>query len=357
MLNYALMQPQYRGKWQHIKPDGYYGPLTESAVKAFQYNHNPRITQTGIMGDTTYEALKRVGPSISTAPPYTLKDKVRTEFYLAKENIYTTFRSKYEVFVTSFIEPFLDEQNISVRRVINKVNTKLERTQFFKNLASKCTAKLRSDAIEKNPQVAQLRKEVGEIEKNSLGSSKGREISRKNKSIEKIIRKIKGANIVHPHQIAKKVTAMASKGAQGAAKWASVILDVCELVNYALHPHKSVENDDKLNRIFGKLVDDIILVLIGMAIGAGLAALGASTWPLWVAILVSVIIGFIVDSVYRSFCEAAGGDQTKPLSLSIAESISSWVNSPEFEKKLEPREMYIQAAPPKAYIQATPTKY
>ena len=69
MLNTALLQNLYRGKWQKIKVDGYYGPETEKAVRAFQYSHNPRIDQTGIVGDTTYNALKQVGPFLSAASP------------------------------------------------------------------------------------------------------------------------------------------------------------------------------------------------------------------------------------------------------------------------------------------------
>ena len=67
MLNAALSLDLYRGKWQRIKVDGYYGSETEKAVRAFQYSHNPRIDQTGIVGDTTYNALKQVGPFFSAA--------------------------------------------------------------------------------------------------------------------------------------------------------------------------------------------------------------------------------------------------------------------------------------------------
>lgn len=69
MLNAALSLDRYRGKWQRIKADGYYGPETENAVRAFQSSHNPRIDQTGIVGDTTYNALKQTGPFLSAAPP------------------------------------------------------------------------------------------------------------------------------------------------------------------------------------------------------------------------------------------------------------------------------------------------
>lgn len=66
ILNSALSLEQYRGKWKRLKVDGYYGPETENAVRAFQCNHNPRIEQTGIVGDTTYNALIQTGPFIST---------------------------------------------------------------------------------------------------------------------------------------------------------------------------------------------------------------------------------------------------------------------------------------------------
>lgn len=69
MLNAALSLDWYRGKWQRLKPDGYYGPKTENAVRAFQSNHNPRLSQTGIVGDTTYNALKMTVPSIRAASP------------------------------------------------------------------------------------------------------------------------------------------------------------------------------------------------------------------------------------------------------------------------------------------------
>lgn len=69
MLNSALSLDLYRGKWQRIKVDGYYGSETEKAVRAFQYNHNPRIDQTGIVGDTTYNALKQTGPFFSAPSP------------------------------------------------------------------------------------------------------------------------------------------------------------------------------------------------------------------------------------------------------------------------------------------------
>ena len=69
MLNAALSLDRYRGKWQRLKVDGYYGPETEKAVRAFQDSHNPRIDQTGIVGDTTYNALKQTGPFFSAASP------------------------------------------------------------------------------------------------------------------------------------------------------------------------------------------------------------------------------------------------------------------------------------------------
>lgn len=68
MLNAALSLDSYRGKWLIIKVDGYYGPKTEKAVRAFQSNHNPRIDERGV-GDTTYNALKQTGPFFSAAPP------------------------------------------------------------------------------------------------------------------------------------------------------------------------------------------------------------------------------------------------------------------------------------------------
>ena len=87
MLNAALATDPYRGKWSRLAVDGYYGIETEKAVRAFQYNHNPRIAQTGIVGDTTYNALCGTVPVMSaaspkvflrTAAPSTVKASVRT---------------------------------------------------------------------------------------------------------------------------------------------------------------------------------------------------------------------------------------------------------------------------------------
>ena len=69
MLNAALATDRYRGKWSRLVVDGYYGIETEKAVRAFQYNHNPRIAQTGIVGDTTYNALRGTVPVMSAASP------------------------------------------------------------------------------------------------------------------------------------------------------------------------------------------------------------------------------------------------------------------------------------------------
>lgn len=69
MLNAALMTNRYRGKWNRLEVDGYFGDETEKAVKAFQYYHDPRIDQTGIVGDTTYKALLGTSPVMSAASP------------------------------------------------------------------------------------------------------------------------------------------------------------------------------------------------------------------------------------------------------------------------------------------------
>ena len=69
MLNAALTTNRYRGKWNRLEVDGYYGAETEKAVKAFQYFHDPRIAQTGIVGDTTYKALLGTNPVMSAASP------------------------------------------------------------------------------------------------------------------------------------------------------------------------------------------------------------------------------------------------------------------------------------------------
>lgn len=356
MLNNALLQPQYRGKWQHIVPDGYYGPLTETAVKAFQVNHNPRIDQTGIVGDTTYAALQNVGPSISTAPPYSIIDDIRTRTYLAREFVYTTFRDKYENYFGSFVEPFLDECRVSTKKFMNNMTyNKLAKTQLFKDLAKICTRVLRIDKIVGNNDIILLRKEINDIERSNI-NRKSTKISKRTIKIEKLINNIKKTTIIHPHELASRATKFITKGTGGVIQWTSVILDVCELVNYLMKPHAEDESHQKLYHMLGKIIDDAILVLIGVATGLGLAALGASSWPIWVAIIASVVVAFIVDSVYRFLCEKAGGDNMKPLSLSVSEKIVEWVNSSECEAMLESREMYIYSAPPRCYIQSAPPR-
>ena len=69
LLNSALTFDQYKGKWNKLMEDGYYGPETERAVCAFQYNHNPRIQQdrSGVVGDVTFNALNQIGPFIRSA--------------------------------------------------------------------------------------------------------------------------------------------------------------------------------------------------------------------------------------------------------------------------------------------------
>jgi peptidoglycan hydrolase-like protein with peptidoglycan-binding domain len=107
MLNYALRQPSFRGKWQYLVPDGYYGSLTEVAVKAFQYYHDPRIDQTGIVGDTTYAALQNVGPSISTAPPISrVPPKCRRSFLSVSGDVAEWFAKgiEYNPFVRNLVE-------------------------------------------------------------------------------------------------------------------------------------------------------------------------------------------------------------------------------------------------------------
>lgn len=66
LLNEISEYPAYSGQWEHLKVDGYYGPLTEEAVKAFQRVSN--IQQTGIVGDQTMAAMESVSPSISALP-------------------------------------------------------------------------------------------------------------------------------------------------------------------------------------------------------------------------------------------------------------------------------------------------
>ena len=70
LLNSALGTDLFRGKWNQLQVDGYFGPETEKAVRSFQYFSNPRIDHTGIVDDVTFQALHRfIGPPSPAVPP------------------------------------------------------------------------------------------------------------------------------------------------------------------------------------------------------------------------------------------------------------------------------------------------
>ena len=353
LLNFALLQPKYRGKWQHLAPDGYYGEKTEAAVKAFQYYHNPRIQQTGIVGDLTYAALRNAIPSISTAPNYTLVDRIRTQSLIMWDNFYKSFRTKYEIFFGPIMENLLGECNETLQAFINKGKNKLAYTQFFRDLAKVCTRVMRLDKVINNPEIRLIQEEIRTIDASDV-KRKAHKISQRQKLIDKIVSSIKKSTVIHPHELASKVTKFMTKTASKALKWSSVILDVCELVKHLMKPQNTPDEENKMKKILGKIVDDIILVLVTSFI---VTALGASSGPICLAIIASLIVAFLVDSVYKLLCEQAGGDKNKPLSYTAYEKVMNWIETPQCQKMLEPREMYIQAAPPSMVIKAAPPSF
>lgn len=367
LLNLLLQKSDFRGKWPTLKEDGYLGPITKNAITTFQSLSKNVNNKSGILDDSTYIALQKAVPSISTAPPYSIMDHVRTNSMIAKDIIYNSFRQKYETLFTSVMDELTDDTRImSTKFMKSFVNNKVSKTAFFKDLARSCTKVLRSYKIISSEDIHKLREDIHKLEKSKVGSNEHKirqhekKIGQHEKKIGKIIRRIKASNVVHPHQIAKRAMNLLSKTANRAIKWSSVILDTCELINYLTKPHNQIEQDNRLSQLFGKIVDDIILVIIGILIGAGLTALGLGSAPVWVAILASVAIGLTLDFLYRLFCEGIGGDESKPFSLSLYEIINTnltWIDSPQCQKFLQPHEAYISAPSVKqTYISAPSVK-
>ena len=356
MLNFALLQPKYRGKWQHLDPDGYYGDKTESAVKAFQYYHNPRIQQTGVVGDQTFAALQNVGPYIYTTPTYTLADRMRTQSKIMWEDFYKSFRTRYEFFLSPIMETLLDETNVTLQSFLKKGTNKAAYTPLFRNLAKLCTQVMRIDKVKSNPEIIQIQKEIRKIDASDV-SRKAYKISRRQAKIDKIISNIKKSTVMHPHELASRVSRFMNTAAVRAVRWSSVILDVCELVNHLMRPQNTPDEEHKTKKIFGKIIDDVILVFVTSLLGAAVgAALGTAAVPISLAIIISLVVAFLVDTVYKMLCENVGGDKNKPLSYAAYEYIINWIDTPQCKKMLEPREMYISAAPPTMVMTAAPPR-
>ena len=194
---------------------------------------------------------------------------------------------------------------------------------------------------------------------------KNKSKNKNNSKAQAKIKEIAKSKKISPNELAKKISAkagVAGKAAGGVAKWWTVGTSVLEFVRHLWKwEWGNVEWEQKTMTLFFKIIDAIILTVITtIAVDAAVAAIGAAVvgggWVVLVVIVVSVLIALLIDLIYQIMCNVVG-DSQKPLSLSIIENVLKWFDSSEFEKILEPKQLYIQAAPQKQlYIQAVPQK-
>ncbi len=322
MLNTALSIDRYRGKWQRINVDGYYGPETEKAVRAFQSSHNPRIDQTGVVGDTTYKALMQTGPFLSAASPqcyisaapssiikaaptspykslpvkdtlkstYGVSSKAVNEVYKVEKMVTSSKEEAGLAYILSKWEEVLTEQSQGLFRRLNKFPTnkamrtrsimrQMDRCQKFLQKASRfgivSATKEFGEKLTKKEAIECI-KELGEMIKNSP-------LTKGLSATNKILSKVKA--IIKPViDILNRIPGL---------KYLSVIEKIIKATNAMIQgdfEHAFALYMDGIRELVEQIVIDAIVVAL-VAIGG------------WVALVVAVIviiIALIVDYFFFS---------------------------------------------------------
>jgi len=395
--------------WEHLVPDGQYGEKTARVVQAFQ-SRRGIIPASGILGPTTArfidEAYNKGGVSNEYVRDIQKKLNHVCNLSIAEDGLWgmetigavrlfrntrgllnrplspngeldmETMRKLNEEYLGGNKLGSQDDINYgqtfecgitnAIESIMNKIlgegkaqyrNAKYLRKQDFFKSFTRWLSNMRTnfacifDSELRNCRFG-VEKNKGKNKSNSKAQAKIKEIAKSKK--------------ICPDELAKNISGKvgtAGKAAGGVAKWWTVGKSVFEFITHLWKwEWGNVEWEQKTLSLFFKIVDAVILTVItAIAVDAAVAAIGAAVvgggWVVLVVIIVSVLIALLIDLIYQLLCYIAG-DSQKPLSLSIIENVLKWFDSSECERILEPKQLYIQAAPQKQlYIQAAPPKY
>lgn len=325
-----------RSNWSVLKTDGYLGELTGNAIERFQRLYEIRPPQYGVLGDLTYKCIRereiecysRIYGSISATPNYSIGHQIKTNFRIKTIELNSAIKQNINDTFVSFLEACFDEaanflKSKTAKNTIRQAIKDIKPLQdAFKQLVNQLNAQKLFNLIQQKTQ--KPKEEIQRIVKN-IGEGEKQKLSR---AVKKILKQTKS---ITPNSISNKVSKMISKTTSGAAKvggkamkWLSVGQAILNFVSVILSGE-----EDKIEAAFFEIIDQLLLVAIGVLVGVGITALGITVG--WVAILVSVVAAIVVSLIYDWLKDLCGGH---PITLTISNQVYSWVNSMEFQMLL-----------------------
>lgn len=321
--------------WSKINPDGYFGSITENAVKCFQ--EFLYITPNGIVGETTYfylnhlasinyRDIKILGTGIQSKQDY-------TSIHECGENI-----DVVNIFI-ALIKPFMEEvadiKNLQEYKVLQKQiidpnilarDISLTFNKLIRSFYEKMIRCLSLWDVKFNKISTQIDKYYDSIAKKNNGKHV-KKVKKYNKNIDRIIEntfKSYTKSKVNIQSINKliKVTRDGIKFIGKKVKFFEVGACLWKLCDDLNNMSDTTEWQNKWNRDFSDALEAIISLVIGAVVAVLAAFFGVTGTPVIIIGIVVAILIAVIHMILRKFAwyndlEAKIGNQASRIAKSI----------------------------------------